>query len=97
MGVREAEYTNIHQNSFIVLLLLEKVPESSNSRPRSRYDLGQPTDVNIGSLPDLTVGNQFVEPGFYLCAPTMGWILLSAWEKYSYLVRERGIRTAVEH
>ena len=49
-------------------MVLDTVPEFSDSRPRLSDDLAHDTDVDSGSPgpTDITVGNELAEPGFYL-------------------------------
>ena len=59
------------------------VAEFSDTRPRLSDDLGHDTDVDSGSPTDVTVGNEFVEPGFYL--------RVRLWMRFC---RERNVRTS---
>ena len=47
-------------------MVLDTVPEFSDTRPRLSDDLGHDTDIDSGSPTDVTVRNEFAEPGFYL-------------------------------
>ena len=55
-------------------MVLDTVPELSDTRPRLSDDLGHDTDVDSGSPTDVTVGNEFADPGFYL--PVRLWMRL---------------------